>query len=62
VIHALPRRPVNDNEERQYWTCFKCNNGAFLLEWVRGQTTIKCATCWVDVTQHVVPELSQCQP
>lgn len=64
LIH-LPRVPANDNEERQLWTCLACNNGAFLLQFEEGRTSILCAICNIDVTQHVVPSLSeieQCRP
>lgn len=62
MILAFPPIIANDNEARQYWTCFACCNGAFLLEYEDGRTTIHCALCHVDVTSHVPIEAPQCQP
>lgn len=57
MILALPPRAFNDNEAKQFWVCFRCQQGAFLLEWEHGKTRITCALCHVDVTPHVMPEL-----
>jgi hypothetical protein len=54
MILSFPPRPANDNDEGYYWTCHACQNSAFLLEFAGGRTTIHCAVCLVDVTEHIV--------
>jgi LSD1 subclass zinc finger protein len=57
TLIPFPRRAVNDNDDRQYWTCNACDNGAFLLEYDGGSTVIRCAVCKVDVTPYIAASL-----